>query len=167
MKEQSKQTSVRSMPLLYIHQPGAKSVELKMQQSYYASEKKQQVVVEEKGETLEKEELEFVMEEVEQEKISEIITVDQEEEQEEEEMEQVEVRKKPFKEMEIDEKIEYLLNRPSYIPNPLCEFVVSGDHLMGYVVRQQGDFLFIRTQASIEMLVVPVKDISSIRMLIW
>ncbi|MGM9987282.1 MAG: CotO family spore coat protein [Bacillaceae bacterium] len=164
MKEESKNSSVYSKPLLYIHQPGVKDVEVNMQQVYRVTkEKNKKEIVEDENEQIENEQREN--EQRENEQFQKLMNSD-EQLLIEEHTPKV-VQKKTFKDMEISEKIDYLLNRPSYIPKPLCSVEVDGEPIVGYITKRKDDLLFIQGRESMGFVTVPINEILALRMIVW
>ncbi|MFX3622837.1 MAG: CotO family spore coat protein [Ectobacillus sp.] len=85
--------------------------------------------------------------------------------QEEDQVSQVAWRAKSFKEMDNDEKLEFLINRPHYIPRVRCRIKTVQELIVGYVVSRQGDDVTIKIFGKAKERQISFQDIVSIQMI--
>ena len=71
---------------------------------------------------------------------------------------------KPFKEMEVREKIEYLLNLPSVLAPIACVFYTLDGKYQGFVIGEEANQLTIKTAGETTH-IVPISDITNIVMI--
>ncbi|MFB9762693.1 CotO family spore coat protein [Ectobacillus funiculus] len=72
--------------------------------------------------------------------------------------------RKPFRDMNIEEKLSYLLHRPHYIPKVTCEVTTKTEEYVGYIVSFNDDVVELRTQSQLFMRKIPYEDIIDIQM---
>ncbi|MDA2341414.1 spore coat CotO family protein [Bacillus cereus] len=89
-------------------------------------------------------------------------------EQEEQEQEQEPVRTVPhnksFKDMNNDEKIHFLLNRPHYIPKVRCRIKTATVSYVGSIISYRNGIVSIMPQNSMRDIRLSIDDIQSISM---
>ncbi|MDF2607450.1 MAG: hypothetical protein K0S34_1646 [Bacillales bacterium] len=73
--------------------------------------------------------------------------------------------RKPFKDMTVDEKINYLVNRPVYIPKIPCEVKTNDETFVGYVESYKNNVLTLVSNSDLNGFRANSKDIVSIRLL--
>ncbi|HHP1039906.1 TPA: spore coat CotO family protein [Bacillus thuringiensis] len=90
------------------------------------------------------------------------------EEEEKEEQEQEPVRTVPhnksFKDMNNDEKIHFLLNRPHYIPKVRCRIKTATVSYVGSIISYRNGIVSIMPQNSMRDIRLSIDDIQSISM---
>lgn len=111
--------------------------------------------------------------------VEEVIEQQQEEQQEEqveekiEEEEQVQEQQEPvrtvpynksFKDMNNDEKIHFLLNRPHYIPKVRCRIKTATVSYIGSIISYRNGIVSIMPQNSMRDIKLSIDDIQSISM---
>jgi hypothetical protein len=70
-----------------------------------------------------------------------------------------------FREMNNEEKIDYLLNRPHYIPEIRCYIRTKQSSYIGYIKSYEGGIIKIKAPAKLKDVMVDIKDILSIQMI--
>jgi hypothetical protein len=183
----SKQQQKRE-PLLYIHQPEFQPPKVKMQEAFSAKQaekRKQQLLkLKQQDTTVESVEKKAVRKmEVQEERVFGAKPIPKEPELsiqkvqetiEEYENSNVEEnqrshgfsfkRVKPFREMNIDEKLDYLANFPRQLPPVPCLFQTENKAMRGLLKEKSGDVvvlkLFDKTEVS-----VPINDLIEVRMI--
>ena len=172
MSERQNQ-SLQRKPLLYITQPNLKGVTINMQKSVVAkptiehrfAESKfkniKAVTIDEvpKGETQRKQSdkrEEAVNNVVENTTIDDI--------QKEHESNGNSFKRKPLKEMTVEEKIHFIINKPHYIPNMLCIVKTNSKTYLGSIVKHEEGIVTLHQQSSLTPLTLPVAEIKSIKM---
>ncbi|MEH7500762.1 CotO family spore coat protein [Neobacillus drentensis] len=118
-------------PLLYIHQPFARTPATKMQ-DVYTSKQEPELLEEEKPIPIQKEETrtenpQTTFTKTLQEKRHSTLN-----------------RVKPFKEMNIKERLDYLNNYPIVLPPPPCVFITDKKNYQGYLTEYDGHEATIR-----------------------
>ncbi|MDF2946222.1 MAG: hypothetical protein K0S51_901 [Bacillales bacterium] len=73
--------------------------------------------------------------------------------------------RKPFKDMTVDEKINYLINRPVYIPKIPCEVKTSDETFVGYVESYKNGVLTLVSNSDLNGFRANSNEIVSIRLL--
>lgn len=151
-------------PLLYIQQVNASKINANMQHRYVSSKRKkeEEMKVNPKEKQLEERPIKRIRTESVYKSSTEI--GDKEKEKEEtNEHEQKERRDKPFQKMTIEEKLNYLVNRPEYAPRLTCEVKTEKRAYRGIILNYQDEIATIRSgKRKIE---IPGTTIKHIRML--
>jgi hypothetical protein len=133
-------------PLLYIHQPFARTPATNMQDTYII--KVDEVLIEEEMpiEAEGKKKISLAKKDIEQEPKT----------KEENKLENPQKttlpekhhstfkRVKPFKEMNVVERLDYLINYPIVLPPPPCVFITHEGNYQGYLTEYDGNELTIR-----------------------
>ncbi|WP_158234665.1 CotO family spore coat protein [Lentibacillus sediminis] len=71
--------------------------------------------------------------------------------------------KKPFKDMDIREKVLYFMEKPEYVPKKKCEVKTSGRNYRGIIIDFKEEIVWMRSgRRSVK---IPIGDIKEIRML--
>ncbi|MCW9130651.1 spore coat CotO family protein [Bacillus paramycoides] len=95
-------------------------------------------------------------------------TVEEKLEQEEHRVEEEQVRTVPhnksFKNMSNEEKINFLLNRPHYIPKVRCRIKTATISYVGSIISYQNGVVSIMPSNSMRDIKLPIKEIISIDM---
>ncbi|WP_242272118.1 CotO family spore coat protein [Bacillus cereus group sp. BfR-BA-01310] len=95
-------------------------------------------------------------------------TVEEKLEQEEHQVEEEQVRTVPhnksFKAMSNKEKINFLLNRPHYIPKVRCRIKTATISYVGSIISYQNGVVSIMPSNSMRDIKLPIKEIKSIDM---
>ncbi|KAB2391024.1 MULTISPECIES: spore coat CotO family protein [Bacillus cereus group] len=93
---------------------------------------------------------------------------EEEKEEQEEQEEQEQVRTVPynksFKDMNNDEKIHFLLNRPHYIPKVRCRIKTATVSYVGSIISYRNGIVSIMPQNSMRDIRLSIDDIQSISM---
>jgi len=92
--------------------------------------------------------------------------IEEQEEQEEQEPEPVRTvpYNKSFKDMNNDEKIHFLLNRPHYIPKVRCRIKTATVSYVGSIISYRNGIVSIMPQNSMRDIRLSIDDIQSISM---
>ncbi|WP_066252210.1 CotO family spore coat protein [Neobacillus drentensis] len=133
-------------PLLYIHQPFARPPATNMQDSY--SIKLDEVLIEEETpiEAESKKKISLAKKDIEPEPKTK-------EENKLENQQKTAIsdkhhstfkRVKPFKEMNVIERLDYLINYPIVLPPPPCVFITDEGNYQGYLTKYDGNEITIR-----------------------
>ena len=75
------------------------------------------------------------------------------------------VEKKPFKEMNIDERIDFLLHRPFYIPASPCEIKTEQQSYFGYIEKYDGGEITLRHLNEKEILSIERREVTEVLLL--
>jgi flagellar biosynthesis GTPase FlhF len=115
-------------------------------------------------ETVEKEKLEKEEQQVEEE-----VEEEQEEQEEQEQQEQVRTvpHNKSFKDMNNEEKIHFLLNRPHYIPKVRCRIKTATVSYVGSIISYRNGVVLIMPPNSMRDIRVSIEEIKSIDMAVF
>lgn len=148
-------------PLLYIQQVKASKINANMQHRYVSSKrKKEEVKVDPKEKKQDEKPIKRIRSESVYKSSTEIVD---EEKKEIKEHEQKERGDKPFQKMTIEEKLNYLVNRPEYAPRLTCEVKTEKRAYRGIILNYQDEIATIRSgKRKIE---IPGTTIKHIRML--
>ncbi|WP_368661392.1 spore coat CotO family protein [Bacillus cereus] len=95
--------------------------------------------------------------------VEEVIEQEQQEEQEPEPVRTVPYNKS-FKDMDNDEKIHFLLNRPHYIPKVRCRIKTATVSYVGSIISYRNGIVSIMPQNSMRDIRLSIDDIQSISM---
>ncbi|MFD1735350.1 CotO family spore coat protein [Bacillus salitolerans] len=87
-------------------------------------------------------------------------------EQVEEQLQEVEEYqgRKSFKQMNVVEKLDFLLNRPHYIPEVVCAIYANDTEYVGYVKSFEDGVVTVKQLNQLVTLSIDVKDIEQIRL---
>lgn len=135
-------------PLLYIYQPFTRTPSQNMQDIYSTKREKEQL--KEEQQPVEKIEKEVSRKEIELVQESIPIEVSKSEKKQTSSSQNGERhqftfnRVKSFKEMDINERLEYLLNFPKVLPPVPCVFYAAEKSYQGYLVEYQDDLVTIK-----------------------
>ncbi|MFC9418406.1 spore coat CotO family protein [Bacillus mobilis] len=102
------------------------------------------------------------VEEIEEEQVQE--QQEQQEQQEEQEPVRTVPYNKSFKDMNNDEKIHFLLNRPHYIPKVRCRIKTATVSYVGSIISYRNGIVSIMPQNSMRDIRLSIDDIQSISM---
>ncbi|AQQ61967.1 hypothetical protein ABH62_09445 [Bacillus cereus] len=172
MKNKNKSSTV-GKPLLYITQvslelaaPKIKRIILtnfENEDQKEQSNKQENIVSSAVEEVIEQEQQE---EQQVEEKVEKIEEKEEHAEQEEEELEPVRTvpYNKSFKDMNNDEKIHFLLNRPHYIPKVRCRIKTATVSYVGSIISYRNGIVSIMPQNSMRDIRLSIDDIQSISM---
>ncbi|OUB38127.1 hypothetical protein BK708_00830 [Bacillus thuringiensis serovar yunnanensis] len=176
MKNKNKSSTV-GKPLLYITQvslelaaPKIKRIILtnfENEDQKEKSNRQENIVSSAVEEVIEQEQQEEKQEEQQVEgKIEEEEKEEQEQQEEQEEQEQVRTvpYNKSFKDMNNDEKIHFLLNRPHYIPKVRCRIKTATVSYVGSIISYRNGIVSIMPQNSMRDIRLSIDDIQSISM---
>lgn len=167
----SKQQKKRE-PLLYIHQPEFQTTKVKMQESYSLKQAekrklqhtKKDKIFEEKPKKAMRETREFdtlSSEEVQQ----TIQDYDQEKSEVKPKRNEFGLRRlKPFREMDIEEKIDYLYQFPRQLPPVPCLFQTENNVLRGILIEKTDEEIHLRLFDKSEVS-VPIKELLEVKMI--
>ncbi|MBO9128626.1 CotO family spore coat protein [Bacillus sp. 165] len=183
-----KSTELKNQPLLYIVQPSMAEPRVDVQDVFIVKRKprreepvKQQAAIEEQEAEANQEESQEGLEAALTEE--DLITEEAEETMEteeieaiaedgEEEIEQEEVSKrsnswsnKSFKDMTLEEKVAFLVNRPHYIPRAKCKVQTGQDTYIGYILSYEEGYVIMRSMTKIREFKVQFEDIKSIQII--
>lgn len=143
----SKKTS--KGPLLFIHQPFARTPANNMQ-DIFTSRQEDELIEEEKPNEVEsKKKISLAKKEILQEAIPKEVTKS--------DIPQTTTaptnqgkhhssfkRVKPFKEMNVEERLDYLINYPTVLPPPPCVFITDEKNYQGYLTKYDGNEVTIQ-----------------------
>ncbi|AMR01693.1 hypothetical protein AXW78_05930 [Bacillus thuringiensis] len=173
MKNKNKSSTV-GKPLLYITQvslelaaPKIKRIILtnfENEDQKEKSNRQENIVSSAVEEVIEQEQQEEKQEE--QQVEGKIEEEEKEEQEEQEEQEQVRTvpYNKSFKDMNNDEKIHFLLNRPHYIPKVRCRIKTATVSYVGSIISYRNGIVSIMPQNSMRDIRLSIDDIQSISM---
>lgn len=148
-------------PLLYIHQPTIKTPEAPMQHNYMTPTKEKQSSTDEpqpnrKTRSRSNRRRQFdQLEEIEDEVSDEI----------ENKKTNTNQAKKRFTDMNINEKINYFLNRSIHSPELRCEMKTDDRNYRGVITDFQNNIVFIRVGRRASSTEVPIDQVKNIRLL--
>ncbi|ANC06714.1 hypothetical protein WR51_06380 [Bacillus cereus] len=171
MKNKNKSSTV-GKPLLYIAQVSLELTAPKIKRIILTNfENEDQKEQSDRQENIVSSAVEEVTEQEQQEEqqVEEKIEEEKEEHAEQEEQEQQEpVRTVPynksFKDMNNDEKIHFLLNRPHYIPKVRCRIKTTTVSYVGSIISYRNGIVSIMPQNSMRDIRLSIDDIQSISM---
>ncbi|OUB54153.1 hypothetical protein BK716_09650 [Bacillus thuringiensis serovar higo] len=171
MKNKNKSSTV-GKPLLYITQVSLELAAPKIKRIILTNfENEDQKEQSDRQENIVSSAVEEVIEQEQQEEqqVEEKIEEEKEEHAEQEEQEQQEpVRTVPynksFKDMNNDEKIHFLLNRPHYIPKVRCRIKTATVSYIGSIMSYRNGIVSIMPQNSMRDIRLSIDDIQSISM---
>jgi hypothetical protein len=147
MEALSMSTKKSKGPLLYIHQPFARTPATTMQ-DVYTSRQEEELVEEEKPlEAESKKNISLAKKEIVQEQIprdENRLEIPQATTATIKEKHSSFKRVKPFKEMTVKERLDYLINYPTVLPTPPCVFITDEKNYQGYLTECDGNEVTIR-----------------------
>ncbi|MGG5736791.1 MULTISPECIES: spore coat CotO family protein [Bacillus cereus group] len=164
VKNKNKSSTV-GKPLLYIAQVNLELATPKIKRIILTNfENEEQKEKSNRNENIVSSAVEEVIEQEQQ--VEEKIEEAQEEQQEQEEKEPVRTvpYNKSFKDMNNDEKIHFLLNRPHYIPKVRCRIKTATVSYVGSIISYRNGIVFIMPQNSMRDIRLSIDDIQSISM---
>ncbi|SFD39194.1 Spore coat protein CotO [Lentibacillus persicus] len=148
-------------PLLYIQQPQIKTPEASMQSHYMTSKKQRDTKVQNS-----------IKRPGSRQKFTKLKDDDQEEtfelsgENEKEQSEDHRPReKKKFKDMTLDERVEYFLDTPDHAPIMKCEVKTEGRNYRGIIVDYQDDNVYMRVGRRTTPTSIPFETIKEINLI--
>lgn len=130
-------------PLLYIHQPFAKTPATNMQ-DVFTSKQEPELLEEESKKITSLANKEIVQEPIQKEEIRKRNPLTTFTKTLQEKRHSTLNRVKPFKEMNIRERLEYLINYPIVLPPPPCVFITDEKNYQGYLTEYDGHEATIR-----------------------
>nr|QHV03108.1 hypothetical protein C1N82_07040 [Bacillus cereus] len=170
MKNKNKSSTV-GKPLLYITQVSLELAAPKIKRIILTNfENEDQKEKSNRQENIVRSAVEEVIEQEQQEEqqVEEKIEEEKEEHIEQEEQESEPVRTVPynksFKDMNNDEKIHFLLNRPHYIPKVRCRIKTATVSYVGSIISYRHGIVSIMPQNSMRDIRLSIDDIQSISM---
>ncbi|OUB19624.1 hypothetical protein BK733_09855 [Bacillus thuringiensis serovar xiaguangiensis] len=174
MKNKNKSSTV-GKPLLYIAQVSLELTAPKIKRIILTNfENEDQKEQSDRQENIVSSAVEEVTEQEQQEEqqVEEKIEEEKEEHAEQEEQEQQEQQEpvrtvpynKSFKDMNNDEKIHFLLNRPHYIPKVRCRIKTTTVSYVGSIISYRNGIVSIMPQNSMRDIRLSIDDIQSISM---
>jgi hypothetical protein len=147
----------RMKPLLYIDQPEYQDVKTSMQDKFQFNDREQ--VVETKVQQQDKVIADNpVSIETKERETEETVAKHEEEKEKEKEKE-----KKPFIEMTIEEKIEYLEQFPVSIVKIQYSFITTNDKIIGYFVSKDEDYIRVIPRNKRKSMGIPIDNILDIK----
>lgn len=148
-------------PLLYIQQPHIKTPEASMQSHYMTPKKQRDTKVQNS-----------IKRPVSRQKFTKLKDDDQKEtfessEANEEEQAEVDApqEKKKFKDMTLEERIDYFLTTPEHVPVMKCEVKTNGRNYRGIIVDQQDDKVYMRVGRRTTPTAIPFETIKEINLI--
>ncbi|MBP0724612.1 hypothetical protein J5Y03_05350 [Bacillus sp. RG28] len=139
-----RETKEELKPLLYVAQPELPQAKLKVQQSFVL-----------KGKQMNNKDdfsdVELKTEPIEEEKPIEV-------------KEKKSWKKKPFREMSIEEKVYFMINKPHYIPKVECRIQTIHDLLIGYITGYENNEVLVKVSSNLTEMKIPIVEIESIQM---
>jgi hypothetical protein len=139
-----RETKEELKPLLYVAQPELPQAKLNVQQSFVIKGKQ----VNNKDDFSE---IELKTEPIEEEKPIEV-------------KEKKSWKKKPFREMSIEEKVSFMINKPHYIPKVECRIQTIHDLFIGYIVGFENTDVLVKISTNLTEIKIPISEIESIQM---
>jgi hypothetical protein len=145
-------------PLLYIHQPFVRTPATSMQDVYTSKEEIEQLEAERPLEEESKKKISLAKKEVVQEPIQKEVTRSENpaatSPNKSIKTSPTDIQKKqhssfnrvkPFKEMDIKERLDYLINYPKVLPPAPCVFITEDKNYQGYLIEYDGQEATIRS----------------------
>ncbi|HGE5783557.1 CotO family spore coat protein, partial [Bacillus pseudomycoides] len=74
-------------------------------------------------------------------------------------------KRKPFKDMNNEEKLNFLIHRPKYIPKVKCQIITLEEKLNGYVLSYEKGYVAIKMMEKTKEIKVKFEDIVHIKMM--
>lgn len=131
-------TKKRKGPLLYIHQPFARTPATNMQDTYTIRQELVEPDEEMPSEDDSKKTISLAKKQLVPEQITKDMTKFQNKKQTSLN------RVKPFKEMNLEERLDYLINYPKVLPPAPCVFVTEEKNYQGYLIEYDSEDVTIR-----------------------
>ncbi|MHA2891594.1 spore coat CotO family protein [Bacillus thuringiensis] len=166
VKNKNKSSTV-GKPLLYITQVSLELAAPKIKRIILTNfENEDQKEKSNRQENIVSSAVEEVIEQEQQEEQQVEEKIEEQEEQEEQEPEPVRTvpYNKSFKDMNNDEKIHFLLNRPHYIPKVRCRIKTATVSYVGSIISYRNGIVSIMPQNSMRDIRLSIDDIQSISM---
>ena len=166
VKNKNKSSTV-GKPLLYITQVSLELAAPKIKRIILTNfENEDQKEKSNRQENIVRSAVEEVIEQEQQEEQQVEEKIEEKEEQEEQEPEPVRTvpYNKSFKDMNNDEKIHFLLNRPHYIPKVRCRIKTATVSYVGSIISYRNGIVSIMPQNSMRDIRLSIDDIQSISM---
>jgi len=136
-------------PLLYVAQPELPQAKLKVQQSFVLKSKQINAEIIHKDDFSESE---LKTDQIEKEEKSNEIK------------EKKSWIKKPFREMSIEEKVYFMINKPHYIPKVECRIKTTRDLIIGYIEGYENTDVLVKVSSNLTEMKIPIGEIESILM---
>lgn len=157
-------------PLLYIHQPDIGSTKAPMQHSYMSQRKTKEehsstdVIhapkrVNRRHHAFRNEDVTKEIEETEEKDVA------SSQENEEQQLSSSNERRKQFKEMDIQERINYFLKRPDFAPKIRCEIRTKGKTYRGIVLGMEEEVVVFKTGNRSAPVQIALEEISEVQLL--
>ena len=152
-----KNENTTSLPFMYVEVPQSSPVNVNMQNVYISSKDKKEIEL--KKQVNEKQ---SAVHGSQQEQLDhsnqtrESIETDDEKKPEEK---RKHWQRKPFRNMQIGEKIEFLLNKPAYLPNTACEIKTDTNVYVGVIKSCENNEVTIKQTTSFEPVTIAIDEI--------
>lgn len=152
----------KTQPLLYISQPKSQSILLNMQDTYIGKTEKKETVTNQVDRLISTDQNMNQSSTIHDQEVlnTEIIEKDKEQSSSND----FTYYRKPFKNMKLQEKIHYLLGKPSYIPTMSCEIITKESAYIGYVTEYIQDKIKILSLSTGSSILIDTNDIVDIRL---
>ncbi|MBT2729324.1 hypothetical protein J7E63_20740 [Bacillus sp. ISL-75] len=131
-------------PLLYIHQPFARTPATNMQDIYTSRQEEEKPLEAESQKKISLLKKEIVQEPIGTEGSRSDNPATKSPRSIQERQHSPFNRVKPFKEMDIKERLDYLINYPKVLPPPPCVFITEEKNYQGYLTEYDGNEVTIR-----------------------
>jgi hypothetical protein len=167
-------------PLLFIHQPFSRTPSNKNMQEVYSSKSNQEEIVEEKGPEIEsKLGISLAKKEIDEEIDTKLEKPDSKPEKAELKSEKTELKQashqkgkqraalnrvKPFKEMDVVERLDYLINFPKVLPPVPCVFYTAEKNYQGYLTEYNHQYVTIQFYDQTSK-TIPLNELKNIMMI--
>lgn len=146
----------RGKPLLYVEQPNFEELKLNMQDMYRLKDNEDEEIHDDRN-------ISYVQVKSEEEQlIKETIKEKEREQEQEKEKEKTELKRKPFNELTIDGKIDYLEQFPASIVKILYAFITKEDKIIAYFVSANEDTIKVIPIGKRKPVLIAVDDITDI-----
>jgi hypothetical protein len=76
----------------------------------------------------------------------------------------IQLKRKPLKEMTVEERIQFILNKPHYIPKILCNVKTNSANFYGSIIKYDMGIVTLQQQSSLTPLNIHIEEIKSIKM---
>lgn len=147
-------------PLLYIHQPNVSKAQAPMQHSYMSKKKRKTEVHDEKETVSVPKQAARRQTAFHQEKETRQPTYAKDTNEEE----YNEPRRKHFKDMDITERINYFITRPTFAPQVRCEIKTEEKKYRGVILDFQENKVYLKTASRKTPIEIVLKDIEDIQL---
>ncbi|ALX48615.1 CotO family spore coat protein [Lentibacillus amyloliquefaciens] len=148
-------------PLLYIHQPHIKSPKASMQSHYMTPKKQNDTTAQSNKKRIGTRHHFNKSKDYDEEDIAYSKESDEAQEEEDQDPEE----KKKFKEMTLEERVNYFLDTPEYAPVMKCEVKTDGRNYRGLIVDYQDDHVYMRVGRRTTPTSIPFDTIKEIKLL--